>query len=107
MLNVERRIDVDPSGEQLLDIHVALGMPALRCVRMRKLIDQNEPRPPGENCVEVHFGEAMAPISDTPARKDFEPLKKRLRLLAAMRLDDADDDINAFGLFARAAVSIS
>ncbi len=43
--------------------------------------------------------QAMAPISDTPAREDFEPLKKRLRLLAAMRLDDADDDIRAFGLF--------
>ena len=42
VLDVERRIDVDPGGEQLLDIHVALGMPALRRIGMRKLIDQNE-----------------------------------------------------------------
>jgi hypothetical protein len=47
MLNVERRIDVDPGGEQLLDIHVVLGMPALRRICMRELIDQNEARPPG------------------------------------------------------------
>ena len=30
VLDVEGCIDVDPGGEQLLDIHVALGMPALR-----------------------------------------------------------------------------
>jgi hypothetical protein len=41
VLNVERRIDVDLGGEQLLNIHVALGMPALRRIRMRELIDEN------------------------------------------------------------------
>ena len=42
MLDIEGRIDIDPGGEQLLDIHIALGMPALRRIGMRKLVDQNE-----------------------------------------------------------------
>ena len=99
MLDVEGRIDVDSGGEQLLDIHVALGMPALRRIGMGKLVDQNEGGPSGQNGVDVHFGEPMALIGDDPARDDFEPLKKRFGLLAAMRLGDADDDIDAFGLF--------
>ena len=41
----------------------------------------------------------FGPIGDTPARDDFEPLKQRPGLLAAMRLDDADDDVNALHLF--------
>ena len=52
-----------------------------------------------ENGVEVHLGERVALIGNNPARDDFEPLKKRLGLLAAMRLDNADDDIDALGLF--------
>jgi hypothetical protein len=37
-------------------------------------------------------------IRDYAARDDFEPLKERLGLLAAMGLGDAYDDI-VFGLF--------
>ena len=99
MLDVEGRIDVDPGGEQFLDIHVALGMPALRRIGVGKFVDQNEAWPPGQNGIEIHFGERVALVRDDPARDDFEPLKKRLGLLAAMRLDDTDDDIDAFGLF--------
>jgi hypothetical protein len=98
MLDVESRVDVDPGGEQFLDIHVALGMPALRRIAVRKLVDQNEARLPGQNGVKVHFGKCMGLIGDTPARDDFEPLKQRPGL-AAMRLDDADDDVNALYLF--------
>lgn len=101
-LDVKRRIDVDPGGEQLLDIHVALGMPAFRRIGMRKFIDQNDARPPGENCVEVHFTERVIPVGNRPARDDFEPLNKRLGLLAAMRLDDTGDDTVPSAFFARA-----
>ena len=98
MLDIEGRIDIDPGDEQLLDIHVAFGMPALRRIGMRKLVDQDEARPSRQNSVKVHFGERVALVIDDPARDDFEPLQKRLGLLAAMRLGDADDDIDAFGL---------
>ena len=99
MLDIEGRIDIDPGDEQLLDIHVAFGMPALRRIGMRKLVDQDEARPSRQNSVKVHFGERVALVIDDPARDNFEPLQKRLGLLTAMRLGDADDDIGAFGLF--------
>ena len=83
MLDVEGRIDVDPGGKQLLDIHVALGMPALRRIGVGKLVVQNEAWLPCQNGVEVQFGERVAPIGDDPARDDFEPWEKRLGLLAA------------------------
>ena len=66
---------------------------------MGKLVDQHEARAAAQNGVDIHFGEPMALIGHDPARDDFEPLKERFGLLAAMRLDDADDDIDAFGLF--------
>ena len=96
MLDVQRRIDVDAGGEQFLDIHVALGMPAARRIGVRELVDQNELRPALEDRVEVHFVEPAALVLDPPPRDDFEPFEQRLGLLAAMRLDDADDDIDAF-----------
>src|SRR5208282_2289171 len=68
-------------------------------IGMRKLVDQDETRSSRQNSVKVHFGERVALVSDDPARDDFEPLQKRFGLLAAMRLGDADDDIDAFGLF--------
>jgi hypothetical protein len=99
MLDVECRIDVHSGSEQFLDIHVAFGMPALRRIGVGKLVDQNEARPTGQNGVEVQLGERMALIGDDPARDGFEPLKQRLGLFAAMRFDDTDDNIDAFGFF--------
>jgi len=81
-------------------------MPALRRIGVGKLVDKKA-RPTGQNGVEIHFGERMALIRDDPARDDFKPLEERFGLLAAMRLDDADDDIDASAFFARAVVSIS
>ena len=60
MLDVEGRIDVDPGGEQFLNIHVALGMPALRRIAVRKLVDQNEARLAGQKGVKVHFRKCLA-----------------------------------------------
>jgi len=86
---------------------LALGMPTLRRMLWRKLVDQDEARPSSKIASRSHFSERVAFVIDDPARNDFEPLQKRLGLLAAMRLGDADDDIGRFGFFARAAVSIS
>ena len=55
VLDVERGVDVDAGGDQLLDIHVALGMPAARRVGVRQLIDQGELRAARQQRVEVHL----------------------------------------------------
>ena len=39
VLDVEGRIDVDAAIEQLLDVEIALGVPASRRVRVRELVD--------------------------------------------------------------------
>ena len=63
MLDVERRVDVDAGGEQLLDIHVALGMPAARRVGVGQLVDQDELRRALQDGVEVHLVEPAGPYS--------------------------------------------
>ena len=45
VLDVDRRVDVDAGGEQLLDVEIALGMPAARRVGVGELVDQHELRP--------------------------------------------------------------
>ena len=46
VLDIDGRIDVDAGIEQLLDILVALGMPAAGDVGMRELVDQDQVRAP-------------------------------------------------------------
>ena len=98
MLDVQRGVDVDSPGKQLLDIEVALGMAAARGVGMGQFIDQDERRPPGENGIEIHLLEPAALVLDLPARNDLEALDQLLGFLAAMGLDHADHDIDAIGL---------
>ena len=61
MLDVERRIDVDAGGEQLLDILVALGVAAARRIGVGKLIDQHQFGPARQNGVDVHFARGVRP----------------------------------------------
>ncbi len=96
MLDVERRVDVDPGGDQLLDVEVALGMAAARCIGVREFVDEHQCRPARQHRVDVHLVELAPPVLDAPARNDLEAGDQRLGLLAAMRLDDADDDVDAF-----------
>ena len=55
VLDIERGVDVDAGGDQFLDIHVALGMPAARRVGVRQLIDQRQLRAARQQRVEVHL----------------------------------------------------
>ena len=78
VLDVERGVDVDAGGEQLLDIHVALGMPAARRVGVRELIDQRELRPARQQRVEVHLLQPAPSVFDRAARDDLEAFEQRL-----------------------------
>src|SRR6516165_3476635 len=64
---------------------------------MGKLIDENDLRPPRNDRIEVHFIEPLAPILDTPAGNDFKAFEQRLGSLAAVGLDDPDDDVVTVG----------
>ena len=73
VLDVERGVDIDAVVEQLLDIQIALGMPAAGGVGVRELIDQDELRMPRQNRVEVHFVQLTVFIVDAPARDGLKP----------------------------------
>ena len=95
MLDIERREDVDAGGNYLLDIEIALGMPAAGGVGVGEFVDQNQLRAPLQDRVEIHLGKEVALVFDLLPRDDLEAFEQRLGLAPAMRLDDADDDIDA------------
>ncbi len=95
MLDVERGVDVDAGGEQLLDVEVALGVAAAGRVAVRELVDQHQLGTARQDGVEIHLVERAALVVDAPARDGREPDDQRLGLAPSMRLDDADGDIDA------------
>ncbi len=95
VLDVERGVDVDAGGEQLLDVEVALGMAAAGRVGVRKLVDQHQLGTARQDGVEVHLLERAALVVDAPARDELEPGDQRFGLAPSMRLDDTDGDIGA------------
>ena len=48
-----------------------------------------------EDRVEIHLGEQVALVVDSPPRDHLEAVEQRLGLAPPMRLDHADDDIDA------------
>ena len=70
-------------------------MSAAGCVGVGEFIDQHNLRPTGDDPVKVHFVKPLAFVLDSPARDDFEAFQEGFGFLAAVRLDDADDDVVA------------
>ena len=95
VLDVDRGVDVDAAAQQLLDIEIALRMAAAFDVGMGELVDQNDLRPAGDDGVEIHLLEPLSLVLHAPARNDLQALEQRLGLLAAVGLDDTDDDVIA------------
>ena len=98
MLDVERRPHIDAGGEQLLNVLPALGMTAVGSVGVRELVDDDQLGLARQRRVEIEFLDFAAVIVDLAPRQDFEPMNERARLGAAVGLDEADDDIDAFVL---------
>ena len=84
-----------PCFQQLFDILVALGVAAAGDIGVRQLVDQDEAGSPLERSVDVELAQDAIDVDRWLARQDLEALEQRLGFLAAMRLDDADDDIHA------------
>lgn len=62
---------------------------------MRIFVDQHQPGRAGEDGVEVHLHQRAGGVGDGHAGNDLEGGEQRLRLGAAMRLDHADDHVDA------------
>ena len=63
VLNIDRGVDVDAAVQQLFHIEIAFGVAAARCIGVRKLIDENDLRVPGDDGVEIHLLEASGPYT--------------------------------------------
>ncbi|MDR8759380.1 hypothetical protein FEP90_01054 [Burkholderia multivorans] len=95
MLDVDGRIDVDPRVEQLVHVLPALQVPRALHVRMRELVDEDQLRRACERGVEIEFGQRAAAIVDARERQHVEAVEQRGGFAAAVRLDDADHDVDA------------
>src|SRR5256885_12934194 len=62
---------------------------------MSELINQNDGGLASKNCIQIHLFECSAFVFDFAARDGFELCGKLFDALAAMRFDDADDDVFA------------
>ena len=100
MLDVDRRVDVDAGAEQLLHVEISLGMAAPGSIRVCELVDQHQLGPALQDRVEIHLLEDASLVLRAAARDDLQALDERKGLGAPVRLDDADDDVDALA-FAR------
>jgi len=95
MLNVDRGDDVDSRGQEQLDVLPALLVARPGHVGVCELVDEGHRGPAGQNCVEVHLGEGCPAVGDLAARNDVHTLEQVGGVLAAVRLDETDDDVGA------------
>ncbi len=108
VLDVQRGVDVDARRQQLLDVQVALrdgGCRARWCAPAR---------PPATSCgrrastASRSISSTVRPRYSTSRRGDrLQPVHERQRFRAAVRLDQADDDVQPVAPPACAVVSIS
>ena len=97
VLDVQRRVDVDPGGEKLRDVLPALGMAGTGGVGVSELVDEDEGRVPGQGRVEIELAQGRAAVLDQARRQLLEPGEERLGLGASVRLHPADDHVDAGG----------
>ena len=98
VLDVDRRDDVDARVEDLVDVLVALGVPRPRRVRVRQLVDERELGRAPDDGVHVQLLEPERPRARPAARHDLEALGLHGGLGPVVRLEVADDDVDALGL---------
>ncbi len=95
VLDIDRGVDVDAAGKQLLDVEVAFWMTAAGRVGMRKLVDQCNLRAARDQRVEVHFLKHLIAVLEPLARQHLKALEQRFGLGPPMRFDNPHNDIHA------------
>ena len=95
MLDVDRRINIDASGQQLLDIEITLWMPAAGRVGMGEFVDQRDLRMTRDQCVQIHLLNDLILVLNPLAREHLKPLQQCFGLRPPMSFDCANHDIRA------------
>ena len=94
VLDVQRGDDVDPLGQDVLDILVPFGVPAAGDIGVRQFVDEGDLGLPGEDGVEVHLLEDHAPVFLAASRDDVESLDQLRGFRPAVGLHQPDDDVD-------------
>ena len=95
VLHVDRRDDVDPGGEELLDVLPALGVARAGRARVRQLVHHAHLGCPREHRVDVELGEHRAPVVEDRAGQHLEALEQLGGPGPSVGLDEPDDDVRA------------
>ena len=95
VLDVDRGENVDARVEQFQHVLVALRVARAGRVGVREFIHHDERRMPERERIEIHFLEHCALVLELRAGQNGEPFEQRLRLLAPVRFDHADDHLHA------------
>src|SRR4051812_29347989 len=93
VLDVERRVDVDAGVEELFDVLPPLGVARSRRVRVRELVDEEQPWLARERGVDIELLEHHSAVLHLVPREHLEADDERPRVVASVRLDDADDHV--------------
>ena len=94
VLDVDRGVDVDAGGEQLLDVLPALGVAGAGRVGVGQLVHQEQRGMAGERGVEIELLERARRGSRSARRgRISRPSSSRGGLRPAVGLDDADHDV--------------
>ena len=86
-----------PGMEQVLDVLVALGVARAGGVGVGELVDQADRRPARQDGIDVHLAELHAAVFDDARGDDLEVADLLLGFVAAMGLDQTDDDVHTLG----------
>ncbi|EGF94613.1 hypothetical protein BDIM_14370 [Brevundimonas diminuta ATCC 11568] len=98
MLDVQCGPDVDPGLQNLLHVLPPLRMARTGRIGMGVFVDQQQVRAARYGRVNVELQQGPFAIGDGPAGHHFQPAQQAHRLLAAVGLDHANDDVLALGL---------
>src|SRR5262249_23773756 len=95
VLNVHRRDHVDSGPDQLFDVLITLGVAAAGGIGVRQLVDQADGRPARQDRIDVHFAEDHTPVLHLARSDNLQVADLLGRLGPAVRLDEADHDVDA------------
>ena len=95
VLDIDGGVNVDAVAHQLFDVEITFRVAAAFDVGVSEFVDQNDLRMTSDDGIEVHLLEPLTLIENAPARHDFEARQQRFGFPAAVRLDNADNDVVA------------
>jgi hypothetical protein len=98
VLHVQRGVDVETGGQEILHVLPALLVATAGRVRMRQLVHEEQAGPAGQRGIQVEFEQGGGLVGDRAAGYLLKALEQPGRFGPAVRFDEADDHGEPLGL---------